>query len=106
MPDARASLTPEITVDGTGLSCARLLLRLRARIADAPDGTLVHVVATDPAAPLDLPAWCHLTGHTYLGPVPGVPGGPGSTYALALTGRPRPTRPSLPWHAAADEPGG
>jgi hypothetical protein len=27
---------------------------------------VVHVIATDPAAR------CHMTGHTYLGPVPGV----------------------------------
>ena len=27
-------------------------------------------MATDPAAPSDLPGW-RLTGHTYLGPVPG-----------------------------------
>jgi tRNA 2-thiouridine synthesizing protein A len=40
----------DITVDGTGLLCVTLLLRLRARIATAAPGTLVHVVATDPAA--------------------------------------------------------
>ncbi len=32
-----------------------------------PPVTVVHVLANDPAAPLDLPAWCHLTGHDYLG---------------------------------------
>ncbi|MDV6288007.1 sulfurtransferase TusA family protein [Streptomyces sp. UP1A-1] len=46
------------------------MLRLRDQIADVPPGTVVHVIATDPAAPLDLPAWCHMTGHTYLGPAP------------------------------------
>ncbi|MFI9291139.1 sulfurtransferase TusA family protein [Streptomyces gardneri] len=51
----------DITVDGTGLLCVTLLLRLRARIDDAAAGTVVHVIATDPAAPLDLPAWCHMT---------------------------------------------
>jgi len=30
---------------------------------------VIHLIARDPAAPLDLAAWCHLTGHTYLGPV-------------------------------------
>ncbi|MGW7308610.1 MULTISPECIES: sulfurtransferase TusA family protein [Streptomyces] len=51
----------DITVDGTGLLCVILLLRLRARIDDAAAGTVVHVIATDPAAPLDLHAWCHMT---------------------------------------------
>lgn len=44
----------DITVDGTGLLCVTLLLRLRKQIEGAPPGTVVHVIATDPAAPLDL----------------------------------------------------
>jgi hypothetical protein len=64
------------------------------QIADAPPGTFVHVIATDPAAPLDLPAWCHMTGHTYLGPVPGER----PVYALRLTADARATRPDAPWH--------
>ncbi|MEU0060099.1 sulfurtransferase TusA family protein [Streptomyces sp. NPDC006334] len=86
----------DITVDGTGLLCVTLLLRLRARIATAGPGTVVHVLATDPAAPLDLPAWCHMTGHEYLGPVPG--GRP--VYALRLAPDAVPTRPDAPWHRA------
>ncbi|UKY54779.1 sulfurtransferase TusA family protein [Streptomyces inhibens] len=87
----------DLTVDGTGLLCVTLLLKLRARIADAPPGTVVHVIATDPAAPLDLPAWCHMTGHTYLGPVPD----PGrDVYALRLTTAALATRPDAPWHPA------
>ncbi|MEW1914371.1 sulfurtransferase TusA family protein [Kitasatospora sp. NPDC085895] len=65
-----AAQVEPVVVDGTGMLCVTLLLHLRRRIAHAPAGTVVHVVATDPAAPLDLPAWCRLTGHTYLGPVP------------------------------------
>ncbi|MEV6332379.1 sulfurtransferase TusA family protein [Streptomyces sp. NPDC051909] len=88
-----------VVVDGTGMLCVTLLLRLRRRIAHAPAGTVVHVIATDPAAPLDLPAWCHLTGHTYLGPIPDAEGR--DVYALRLAGDPRPTRPDAPWHPAA-----
>ncbi|MCW5252926.1 sulfurtransferase TusA family protein [Streptomyces sp. SHP 1-2] len=94
-----------LTVDGTGLLCVTLLLRLRGRIAGAAPGTVVHVVATDPAAPLDLPAWCHLTGHVYLGPVPGTE----RVYALRLSADARPTGADSPWHRAdggADGPSG
>ncbi|MCP9985660.1 sulfurtransferase TusA family protein [Streptomyces sudanensis] len=95
-PAAPRTPEPGITVDGTGLLCVALLLRLRAEIDGAAPGTVVHVIATDPAAPLDLPAWCHLTGHDYLGPVPGDE----PVYALRTTARARPTRPDAPWHGA------
>ncbi|MER8089252.1 sulfurtransferase TusA family protein [Streptomyces sp. NPDC058316] len=93
-----SDLTPpaDITVDGTGLLCVTLLLRLRRRIEGAPPGTVVHVIATDPAAPLDLPAWCHMVGHDYLGPAPGER----PAYALRLAADARPTLPDAPWHPA------
>lgn len=88
-----------VIVDGTGMLCVVLLLHLRRHIEHLPPGTLVHVIATDPAASLDLPAWCHMTGHTYLGQLPtddeAVP-----TYAVRLTAHPTPTRPDAPWHRA------
>ncbi|WP_256725752.1 sulfurtransferase TusA family protein [Streptomyces sp. IMTB 2501] len=63
MPD------PDITFDGTGLLCVTLVLRLRKRIGGDAPRTVVHVIATGPAAPLDLPASCHPVGHAYLGVV-------------------------------------
>ncbi|MGW3247240.1 sulfurtransferase TusA family protein [Streptomyces sp. NPDC001070] len=84
----------DLTVDGTGLLCVTLLLRLRTDVDGLEPGTVVHVIATDPAAPLDLPAWCHMTGHDYLGPVRGDP----PVYALRLTADARRTRPDAPWH--------
>ncbi|MGW2374216.1 sulfurtransferase TusA family protein [Kitasatospora sp. NPDC001683] len=90
---------PDLTVDGTGLLCVQLLLRLRAQIAHLPAGAVVHIHTTDPAAPLDLPAWCHLTGHEYLGPVPS-PAPDREVYALRLTSTPVQTRPGRPWHTA------
>lgn len=95
----------DITLDGTGLLCVALLLRLRAAIAHAGPGTVVHVIATDPAAPLDLPAWCHMTGHHYLGPVlddrdRSVDDKDRGVYALRLSAEARPTRPDAPWHSA------
>ncbi|WP_431047202.1 sulfurtransferase TusA family protein [Streptomyces sp. P1-3] len=88
----------DITVDGTGLLCVAVLLRLRAGIAQAEPGAVVHVIATDPAAPLDLAAWCHMTGHHYLGPV--LDEKDRGVYALRLSADARPTRPDAPWHPA------
>ena len=39
------------------------------RICDLPAGTVIHLIAADLAASMDLPAWCHLTGHAYLGSI-------------------------------------
>ncbi|UQA97379.1 methyltransferase domain-containing protein [Streptomyces halobius] len=92
---ADSTAAPDLVVDGGDLLCVQLLLRLRRETAHAPAGTLVHVRANDPAAPLDLPAWCHLTGHHYLGPVPDTRR---ATYALRLVTAPIRTRPDAPWH--------
>jgi tRNA 2-thiouridine synthesizing protein A len=82
--------------DGGDRLCVVPLLELRRFMTGLPAGTVVHVIATDPAAPLDLPAWCHLTGQQYLGPVPAQR----PTYALRLTAAPQPTSATSPWHPA------
>ncbi|GIE36298.1 hypothetical protein Ait01nite_093430 [Actinoplanes italicus] len=61
-----------------------------------PAGTVIHLIATDPAAPLELPAWCHLTGHTCLGPMPGEC----PTYAVRVAGAAVLTDRRLPWRPA------
>jgi tRNA 2-thiouridine synthesizing protein A len=89
------TLPDPVVIDGGDRACVRLLLELRARIADLPAGAEIHLIASDPAAPIDLPAWCHLTGHAYLGPIPATGGTP--AYALRVTADARPTRPDAPW---------
>ncbi|MER7547359.1 sulfurtransferase TusA family protein [Actinomadura sp.] len=86
--------TDPVVIDGGDRSCVRLLLELRGRLAGLAPGTVVHLIALDPAAPIDLPAWCHLTGHAYLGPVERAPA---PTYALRVAADPRPTSPESPW---------
>ncbi|MEW2081009.1 sulfurtransferase TusA family protein [Streptomyces sp. NPDC005283] len=82
-------------IDGTGMLCVVLLLHLRDRIADVPSKTEVHLIADDPAAPLDLAAWCHLTGHTYLGPVSSANLRP--TYAFTITVAAKASHPTSRW---------
>lgn len=71
-------------IDGGNRTSIALLIDLRYHIAGLRPGTVVHLVATDPAAPIDLPAWCYLTGHTYLGPWKDQPGDPPTRCASAL----------------------
>jgi tRNA 2-thiouridine synthesizing protein A len=85
-----------VLLDGGDLGCARLLVLLRRRVLELAPGTVVHLVTTDPVAPIDLPAWCHMTGHRYLGVVEG-PGRP--TYAVEVAEQAAPTDPRFPWRA-------
>jgi TusA-related sulfurtransferase len=49
------------------------VIELARRITDVDRGQVVALLADDEAARLDVPAWCQLRGHTYLGePEPGT----------------------------------
>jgi tRNA 2-thiouridine synthesizing protein A len=50
--------------DAGDLGCGDLVLELRNRLRALQPGAVLAVRATDPAAPIDLPAWCGLCGHT------------------------------------------
>lgn len=89
---------PVELIDGGDLSCARLLILLRSRVAELPAGSVVHLSTTDPVAPIDLPAWCRITGHTYLGV---AVLGPPPVYAVRVSADPVATRPDRPWHPAS-----
>lgn len=89
----------QVVIDGGDRFCVQLLLELRGHVARHPPGTVIHLIATDPAASLDLAAWCHLTGHRYLGTARQTPEGR-PVYALRVTASPRPTDAASPWRPA------
>lgn len=91
-------MTP-VVLDGGDRRCVLLLIELRKLIATLPAGAVVHLIASDPAAPLDLPAWCHLTGHEYLGQLQP------RTYGVRVTASPVDTDPSRPWRPAQVQSG-
>ena len=64
-----------LVLDTLGRRCPIPVIELAKRITGVEIGQTVVVWADDTAAKLDLPAWCELRGHTYLGrePVPGRP---------------------------------
>jgi tRNA 2-thiouridine synthesizing protein A len=86
-----------VVIDGGDRICVALLLELRARISGLPAGTIIHLIASDLAASIDLPAWCHLTGHAYLGPIRAAP----PTYALRTTATAVAIDPTSPWRRRA-----
>ncbi|NLU67702.1 cysteine desulfurase/sulfurtransferase TusA family protein [Streptomyces sp. HNM0574] len=56
-----------LTVDSLGKRCPIPVIELAKVIGDVPVGGVVTVLADDEAARLDIPAWCEMRGHAYLG---------------------------------------
>lgn len=54
-------------LDCRGLRCPLPVIRLANHIGDLPVGGTLAVVADDPAARTDVPAWCRMRGQDYLG---------------------------------------
>jgi len=52
-----------VEVDARGLRCPIPVIRLGAAIKDLRTGSLVRLLATDPAARSDVAAFCRLRGH-------------------------------------------
>ncbi|MFI6425178.1 sulfurtransferase TusA family protein [Promicromonospora sp. NPDC050880] len=56
-------------VDARGLRCPLPVIRLAAAARGLPAGTELTVLSTDPAARLDVPAWCRMRGHEHVATV-------------------------------------
>ncbi len=56
-----------IEVDCRGLLCPAPIIELARRITDVAVGDTLGVVATDPAARYDVPAWCRMKEQEYVG---------------------------------------
>ncbi|GAA3340246.1 hypothetical protein GCM10020358_27100 [Amorphoplanes nipponensis] len=56
-----------IEVDSRGRRCPLPIIDLARRMPEVAVGAVVRVLADDPAAANDIPAWCRMKGHEYLG---------------------------------------
>ena len=54
-------------VDSRGRRCPLPVIDLAKAVRDAAVGDVVTVLADDPAAATDIPAWCRLRGHEFVG---------------------------------------
>ena len=61
---------PDLVVDCLGRPCPVPVVELARALRDAAPGTVIEVVSDDPAARLDVPAFCRMRGHAYLGELP------------------------------------
>jgi TusA-related sulfurtransferase len=56
-----------IELDCRGLRCPGPVIELAKRFGEAEIGQLVAVVSDDPAAGVDVPAWCRMREQEYAG---------------------------------------
>jgi len=49
--------------DAGEMGCGELVIQLKIRFRDLRPGEPFHLVARDPGAREDIPAWCRLTGN-------------------------------------------
>jgi tRNA 2-thiouridine synthesizing protein A len=54
---------PLVTIDALGRKCPIPIIMLAQQIRDVPVGSVIAVLADDPAAYTDIPAWCGLKSH-------------------------------------------
>jgi cysteine desulfurase len=59
-----------LEIDALGKLCPLPVIELGKRIGGVPVGSVLRVLADDPAARLDIPAWCRMTGQDFLGRQP------------------------------------
>lgn len=90
-----SGVDPQVSIDGGDLACGELLMLVHRRLRGVAPGTLIAITTTDPAAPIDIPAWCHLTGHRYRGPDRAV-----GCYLVELVASARTVDPADPWRPA------
>ena len=53
-------------IDSRGERCPLPVIRLARVVSEQPGLRTVTVLATDPAAAHDIPAWCRMRGHRYV----------------------------------------
>ncbi len=58
---------PALRIDALGKKCPLPIIMLAERIGEVPIGTIVEVLADDPATKTDVPAWCGLKSHEFIG---------------------------------------
>ena len=65
-PAGEAPPVPLVTIDALGRKCPIPIIMLAQRISEVPIGEVIAVLADDPAAETDVPAWCTMKSHDHV----------------------------------------
>ena len=57
---------PVLTINALGRKCPIPIIMLAEQIRDVPVGEVIAVLADDPAAYTDVPAWCGMKSHEFV----------------------------------------
>ncbi len=66
----------DLELDCRGMLCPAPVIELNRHLADVAVGQVLAVVATDAAARVDIPAWCRMREHEFVGEDAAVDGSP------------------------------
>jgi tRNA 2-thiouridine synthesizing protein A len=76
-----ATQAPALSIDALGRKCPIPIILLAERIGEVAVGQIVQVLADDPAAKTDVPAWCGLKSHEHVASAE-LPGGTGWAFLV------------------------
>ncbi|SCG47946.1 sulfurtransferase TusA family protein [Micromonospora coxensis] len=65
---------PTEVLDCRGQRCPLPVIALARRLPELPVGAVLRVLADDPAAAVDIPAWCRMRDQDFVGAHPDPPG--------------------------------
>jgi cysteine desulfurase len=57
----------DLTIDTLGRRCPVPIIELAKHIGDVGVGATIDVLSDDAAARVDIPVWCRMKGHEYVG---------------------------------------
>lgn len=57
----------DATLDCVGLYCPMPIVKTSLKLEEMKLGEVLEVIADDPGIKQDMPSWCKMTGHEFLG---------------------------------------
>jgi TusA-related sulfurtransferase len=63
-------VSSELVIDCLGRPCPVPVIELARALRDLAPGALASVLSDDPAALVDVPAFCRMRGHAFVGATP------------------------------------
>ena len=60
-------IKPDVVLDCVGLACPMPIFKTSTKIKELVPGQVLEVQSDDDGIEKDMPAWCKMTGHEYIG---------------------------------------